>query len=113
MKPQSFDITRAVNSDQINKAMIDIEAASLPEEKKTIIMNGLEELSHYTKQSPLETDEWVFRGVIAFLGIAVIATIAGALILVGLGKTPPEGIIAIGSAAVGAMAGILTPRKIG
>ncbi len=57
----------------------------------------------------LELEGDIYRWVIKFLGIAIILVIIVVAILVGLGKTVPDGIIAIGSAAVGAMAGILAP----
>ena len=57
----------------------------------------------------LELEGDIYRWVIKFLGVAILLVIIVIAILVGLGKTPPDGIVAIGSAAVGAMAGILAP----
>jgi hypothetical protein len=67
-------------------------------------------------QPPLETDVWIYRIVVLALGIAVLASIGGAIYLVAIGKgeVPPI-LVALGSAAVGALAGLLAPspaRKI-
>jgi hypothetical protein len=66
-----------------------------------------------TKGSVLDTDVWIYRAVVVILGTAVIATIFGGLGLAFYGnatnyKLPAE-IVAIGSAAVGALAGLLAP----
>jgi hypothetical protein len=57
-------------------------------------------------------DLWIYRIVVAILGIVVIGTVAGGLFLSFKGdpnfKLPSE-IVAIGSAAVGALAGLLAP----
>jgi hypothetical protein len=65
------------------------------------------------KRSVLETDLWIYRAVVVILGTAVLATIFGGLVLAFYGnatnyKLPAE-IVAIGSAAVGALAGLLAP----
>ena len=63
--------------------------------------------------SPLQTDPWIYRRVVASLGFAVIATVLGGLWLAGSsGADVPEGIIALGSAAVGALAGLLAPSPV-
>jgi hypothetical protein len=58
-------------------------------------------------------DRWIYRAVVLVLGLVVTATVLGGLGLAALGnassyKIPPE-IVAIGSAAVGALAGLLAP----
>lgn len=60
-----------------------------------------------------QTDLWIYRIVIMVLGLTVLLTVAGGLGLAFLGspnnyKIPPE-LIALGSAAVGALAGLLAP----
>jgi hypothetical protein len=54
-------------------------------------------------------DTWVYRSVVWFLGITALTTAVGSLILASNGNTPPEGVIALGSAGVGALAGLLAP----
>jgi hypothetical protein len=63
--------------------------------------------------SVLQTDVWIYRTVVVVLGTTVLATIMGGLGLAFKGdltnfKLPSE-IVAIGSAAVGALAGLLAP----
>ena len=60
-----------------------------------------------------QSDVWVYRLVVSVLGLTVLFTVIGGLGLAFTGspnnyKMPPE-IIALGSAAVGALAGLLAP----
>lgn len=63
----------------------------------------------------IQNDVWLYRMVIMVLGITVLATIIGGLGLAYKGdvnyKLPAE-IVAIGSAAVGALAGLLAPSPV-
>ena len=59
--------------------------------------------------TPLQTDKWIYRMVVGCLGLAVIISIIGLLIMSFYGKLLPEGVVALGSAAVGALAGLLAP----
>ena len=67
---------------------------------------------HEEIKEVLRTDVWIYRVVVIVLGVTVIATIFGGLGLAFMGsqnyKLPAE-IVAIGSAAVGALAGLLAP----
>ena len=59
---------------------------------------------------PLQSDVWIYRVVVSSLGTAVLLSILGAIVLSALKITPaPELLTAIGSAAVGALAGLLAP----
>ena len=61
-------------------------------------------------QSPLQTDKAVYRLVVIALGLAVLIAAGGALWLGLRGSaTVPDALTAIGSAAVGALAGLLAP----
>src|SRR5260370_38660807 len=65
----------------------------------------------------LATDRWIYRAVVIILGLAVLATVFGGLTLVlVLHSDPniklPDAIVAIGSAAVGALAGLLAPSPV-
>lgn len=81
---------------------------SLPSDQKIKLLSNLQKLS-----SPLQTDRWIFRLVVAFLGLAVLLTIIGGFILsFKTAATIPEGLIALGSAAVGALAGLLAPSPM-
>ncbi len=59
--------------------------------------------------APLESDVWIYRIVVGALGLAVVLAVLGGIVLASLGKGAPEILVAIGSAAVGALAGLLAP----
>lgn len=66
------------------------------------------------KENPLNWDVWVYRIIVIGLSITIISIIIGVLILVGNGKITgdagvPTILTAIGSAAIGAVAGLLAP----
>jgi hypothetical protein len=82
--------------------------ASLPPDKKVKLLESLQKIS-----TPLQSDWWIFRLVVAFLGLAVLLTIIGGFYLsIKTAATIPEGLIALGSAAVGALAGLLAPSPM-
>lgn len=51
----------------------------------------------------------VYHTVVKILGIIGILAIVGAIILAVLDRSIPESIVALGSASVGALAGLLAP----
>jgi hypothetical protein len=59
--------------------------------------------------APLTWDFWIYRMVVLFLGLTVLAGVIGAIILSLAGKDIPEALVALGAAAVGALAGLLAP----
>jgi len=76
-----------------------------PNEKKMLI-------DELRKNNPGTSDRWTYRYAILTLGGAVILTILF-LFYLGLcsqGKIP-DGLVGIGSAAVGGLAGLLSPSK--
>ncbi len=59
------------------------------------------------------SDPWIYRMVVAFLGVTVLVTVAGVILLLLNGKNPvPEGLIALGAAIVGGLAGFLAPTPV-
>jgi len=60
---------------------------------------------------PLESDPWIYRIVVLSLGLAAIGVVAGVIALKALDKTTtiPDALVAIGSAAVAALAALLIP----
>jgi hypothetical protein len=60
---------------------------------------------------PLESDPWIYRIVVLSLGLAAIGVVAGVIVLKIVDKaTPiPDALVAIGSAAVAALAALLIP----
>lgn len=61
-------------------------------------------------ESPLKTDKWIYRIIVLALGLTVLLAVSGGIYLAAKqGTATPEILIAIGSAAVGALAGLLAP----
>ena len=59
--------------------------------------------------SPIQWDAWIYRLVVLALGLTLLASAAGGIWLSVLGKDTPQILTALGSAAVGALAGLLAP----
>jgi hypothetical protein len=62
--------------------------------------------------APLERDVWIYRIVVGALSLVAILSIVGAIV-VAVGTTDtqvPDAVVALGSAAVGALAGLLAPQ---
>jgi len=57
----------------------------------------------------LQSDPWIYRIVVLVLGLALLSALAGAIILSAQKIPIPETLTALGSAAVGALAGLLAP----
>lgn len=59
-----------------------------------------------------KSDIWVYRIVVITLGLSVLASLIGGIILTIKDRQPPEILIALGSAAVGGLAGLLAPSPM-
>lgn len=64
------------------------------------------------KTQKSERDVWIFRLVVLSLGLCMLASLVGAIILAAKGTDTPEILIALGSAAVGGLAGLLAPSPL-
>ena len=60
----------------------------------------------------LHNDIWLYRLVVAVLGLTVVASVTGAILLALSGQSTPEVLIALGSAAIGGLAGLLAPSPL-
>jgi hypothetical protein len=62
--------------------------------------------------APLERDVWIYRIVVGALSLVAVLSIVGAIVVaVGTNDTQvPDAVVALGSAAVGALAGLLAPQ---
>jgi hypothetical protein len=62
--------------------------------------------------APLERDVWIYRIVVGALSLVAVVSIVGAIVVaVGTNDTQvPDAVVALGSAAVGALAGLLAPQ---
>ncbi|MDD0841649.1 hypothetical protein [Pseudomonas sp. Gutcm_11s] len=63
------------------------------------------------RKSTPASDRWTSRYAIYSLAAIVLIALIGVITLGMSDKYIPDGLIAIGSAAVGGLAGLLTPRK--
>ncbi len=54
-------------------------------------------------------DPWIYRMIVGVLGLVMLAVVIGGLLSV---KDMPQGILAIGSAAVGGLVGLLVPSPV-
>jgi hypothetical protein len=63
------------------------------------------------RPAPLANDRWIYRLSIAVLGALALLALGGALALSAFGRETPQVAVALGSAAVGALAGLLTPTR--
>lgn len=66
---------------------------------------------------PLDTDKWIYRMVVGALAIAVLTCLILTFLIIvknpdpGVSVDIPEIFMAVGSAAVGALAGLLAPSR--
>lgn len=92
------------------------ETSEIPEEKRKVLKEKLE------AARPLDSDKMIYRMVVGALGLAILFCLVFTFVLMlqRNGVTPREGVTipelkipeiftAIGSAAVGALAGLLAP----
>jgi hypothetical protein len=78
----------------------------------------LKAIEQITDSSPLGTDKWIYRIIVLSLGITIVSIIIGVILLIGSGSITsdagvPTILTAIGSAAIGALAGLLAPPPKG
>ncbi len=57
-------------------------------------------------------DKWLYRMVVVVLGLTVVSSVVGTIALAMAGQPTPEVIVALGSAAIGGLAGLLAPSPI-
>lgn len=74
--------------------------------------NPAEAIAKVADLTPLQNDKWIYRIVVSALGLIILITILGQIYLMTATdgtKYLTEGIIALASAAVGALSGLLAP----
>ena len=62
-------------------------------------------------RNQLQNDIWLYR-LVAVLGLTVVGSITGAIVLALGGQSTPEVLVALGSAAIGGLAGLLAPSPL-
>jgi len=80
-----------------------------PAMRAQLMENPEETMGAIAAGSPLQKDVTIYRIVVLTLGLTLMAGMLGALILGFYGKEIPAEATALGSAAVGALAGLLAP----
>lgn len=83
------------------KVMADPELRERLMQEPEAVLKSLEEL-------PVETQGWIYIGVISVLGAVVLAAVIGGIVLAASGTTIPDGLIALGSTALGGLVGLLS-----
>ena len=57
-------------------------------------------------------DRMLYRMVVAVLGLTVMTSVIGTIVLAMAGKSTPEVVVALGSAAIGGLGGLLAPSPL-
>jgi hypothetical protein len=83
------------------------------DDQKAALHQVAEKVAKIQASIAYKNDVWFYRSVVIFLGSAMLLVIIGIIILNFHGTTSNEALTAIGSAAVGALAGIFAPSPVG
>ena len=68
--------------------------------------------NHVAQPNRPQKDIWLYRMIIGALGVTVIVTVVGAIVPASTGLSIPDAVVALGSAAIGGMAGFLVPTYL-
>lgn len=90
------------------------ELISNPQLQDDFKNDPVEAVKKIEQQNPLDTDVWIYRMVVFSLGATILSIIIGVIFLISTSKitddkSVPTILTAIGSAAIGALAGLLAP----
>jgi len=58
------------------------------------------------------SDVWIYRIIVTALGLGVLASVVGTIMLAMAGKSTPDVLVALGSAALGGLGGLLAPSPV-
>lgn len=100
------------NDVEAKQLMSLLSRTDIPQDARGLIESVVLEL-----KTPLGTDVWIYRSVVFTLGLVLLSTVAGGIYLAYVGHGDqtiklPDSIVALGSAAVGALAGLLAPSPV-
>jgi hypothetical protein len=59
--------------------------------------------------APLQSDVWIYRFVVGAIGLTLLVALVGIIALAAFDDAVPDALVAIGSGALGALAGLLAP----
>lgn len=100
----------------INDSIEDLEAAlkSSSDLQEKFKINPVEAIKNMEIRNPKDTDYWIYRIIVIMLGLAIIAIIAGLILLSFWSDGKPDSQLltifaTISSGAIGALAGLLSP----
>jgi hypothetical protein len=82
----------------------------MPDPERDVV-KPIEAVKSATAGPPLQTDIWVYRMVVFSLGLTVLLALIGGIILAILLRDILQVLIALGSGAIGALAGLLVPSS--
>lgn len=104
--------------EEIRSATVMREMLLDPERLKKLQADPVPVIEEAEKIAKAETpayigDRWLYRIAIGLLGFLAIVAIVGSIVLVGINKTIPEVLVAMGSIAVGAIVGLFAPSPTG
>lgn len=57
-------------------------------------------------------DKWIYRISVVVLGLVVLTSVIGTIVLSMGSRSIPDAVIALGSAAIGSLAGLLVPSPL-
>jgi len=106
----------------MNEKKVLLELAKRAESDETFRSQLREDPSAAIKQyasltpEPLRSDRWIYRVVISVLSFVVLLVVGSVMVLMLNQETEvkvPDVLISLGSAAIGALAGLLAPSPIG
>ena len=63
-------------------------------------------------KNDIEKDIWLYRIIIAAFALTLVATVVGAILLAMTNQQTPDALVALGSAAIGGLAGFLVPTQL-
>lgn len=81
--------------------------ASNPELASKMQEDPVGTLQTMAAAAPLQSDVWIYRIVVTFLGLVAVAGVAGGLALSIYDKSVPDGVIALSATALGAIGALL------
>lgn len=102
-----------------NPTQLQTSSTSLYDLMKSVLLDStlnpdqkVKLIDELRKNNPTTSDRWAYRWAIWILGLAVVITIICLTILAYKGSPIPDGLVAIGSAVAGGIAGLLsTPQR--
>jgi len=108
---EGVQMTDATTSTTLTPLRALLARDDVPREVREVIASAIQ-------ATPLANDKWIYRVVVLVLGITVIGAVFGGIAIAIIAKGDvnmklPDAVVAIGSAAVGALAGLLAPSPVG